>query len=262
MSSCSSGVIDRTQGAEARLPSSATSCAGMCTTVSCRIGRSRPTACATLGSETALPIRLMAFLPGQGLGGAANHWNGQTWRWSEYDPALRLALRRATARRRFPPTCRSRTGASRTRRWSPTTICSRSSSASPARPANRGQAPAGWQSFRGAAPQRIPAEAPATPRRAYFSEAPKARLQAVSRHRPPTLRRLYQSGRHEAGAVPILRSLRTFHLRSAGQGIARSAALPDAEQRKGFEVRFKSHVLGIRVRRKAKRARGVHYVDP
>ncbi|HET7772841.1 MAG TPA: GMC family oxidoreductase [Burkholderiaceae bacterium] len=42
---------------------------------------------------TALPARsLQAFLPGNGLGGAANHWNGQTWRWSEYDPILRTHL--------------------------------------------------------------------------------------------------------------------------------------------------------------------------
>ncbi|WP_436046376.1 GMC family oxidoreductase [Variovorax paradoxus] len=33
-----------------------------------------------------------AFLPGEGMGGAANHWNGQTWRWAEYDPALRTRL--------------------------------------------------------------------------------------------------------------------------------------------------------------------------
>ena len=43
--------------------------------------------------EEALPVRRMeAFLPGEGLGGAANHWNGQTWRWAEYDPALRTRL--------------------------------------------------------------------------------------------------------------------------------------------------------------------------
>ena len=29
-----------------------------------------------------------AFLPGEGVGGAASHWNGH-WRWSEYDPTLR-----------------------------------------------------------------------------------------------------------------------------------------------------------------------------
>ena len=39
--------------------------------------------------ETALPIRRLAGLPpGEGMGGAANHWNGQTWRWAEYDPTL------------------------------------------------------------------------------------------------------------------------------------------------------------------------------
>jgi gluconate 2-dehydrogenase alpha chain len=40
--------------------------------------------------DDALPARrLGAFLPGDGLGGAASHWNGFTWRWSEYDPTLR-----------------------------------------------------------------------------------------------------------------------------------------------------------------------------
>lgn len=42
------------------------------------------------GNEIALPARWMeAFLPGEGLGGAGNHWNGHTWRWSEYDPQIR-----------------------------------------------------------------------------------------------------------------------------------------------------------------------------
>src|SRR5271169_1188643 len=40
--------------------------------------------------EGALPARrLAAFLPGEGLGGAASHWNGFTWRWAEYEPTLR-----------------------------------------------------------------------------------------------------------------------------------------------------------------------------
>lgn len=43
--------------------------------------------------EASLPIRRMeAFLPGEGMGGAANHWNGQTWRWSQHDPILRTHL--------------------------------------------------------------------------------------------------------------------------------------------------------------------------
>lgn len=44
-------------------------------------------------SEEALPMRrLVAFFPGDGMGGAANHWNGQTSRWSERDPVLRTYL--------------------------------------------------------------------------------------------------------------------------------------------------------------------------
>ena len=40
--------------------------------------------------DASLPVRWMeSFLPGEGMGGAANHWNGQTWRWSEYDPQIR-----------------------------------------------------------------------------------------------------------------------------------------------------------------------------
>lgn len=39
------------------------------------------------------PIRWMsAFLPGEGLGGAASHWNGHCWRWAPYDPVLRTHL--------------------------------------------------------------------------------------------------------------------------------------------------------------------------
>jgi gluconate 2-dehydrogenase alpha chain len=53
--------------------------------------------------ETALPIRrLEAFLPGEGMGGAGNHWNGQTWRWAEYDPILRTHLENRYGRNAIP----------------------------------------------------------------------------------------------------------------------------------------------------------------
>ena len=41
-------------------------------------------------TEVARPMRrLTAFLPGTGVGGAGSHWNGQTWRWADYNMALR-----------------------------------------------------------------------------------------------------------------------------------------------------------------------------
>jgi gluconate 2-dehydrogenase alpha chain len=54
-------------------------------------------------SEDALPIRRMeAFLPGEGMGGACNHWNGQSWRWSEYDPILRTRLEQRYGKAALP----------------------------------------------------------------------------------------------------------------------------------------------------------------
>lgn len=36
------------------------------------------------------------------MGGAANHWNGQTWRWAEYDPILRTHLEQRYGKRAIP----------------------------------------------------------------------------------------------------------------------------------------------------------------
>ena len=53
--------------------------------------------------EESLPIRRMeAFLPGEGMGGAANHWNGDTWRWAEYDPILRTRLESRYGKKAIP----------------------------------------------------------------------------------------------------------------------------------------------------------------
>jgi gluconate 2-dehydrogenase alpha chain len=40
--------------------------------------------------QEALPMRrLGSFLPGEGVGGAGSHWNGQTWRWTDMDFKIR-----------------------------------------------------------------------------------------------------------------------------------------------------------------------------
>jgi gluconate 2-dehydrogenase alpha chain len=54
-------------------------------------------------NDVSLPIRrLESFLPGEGMGGAANHWNGQTWRWAEYDPILRTRLEGRYGKKAIP----------------------------------------------------------------------------------------------------------------------------------------------------------------
>ena len=44
-------------------------------------------------NEPSRPLRrLQVFLPGTGVGGAATHWNGQSFRWNDYNFALRTRL--------------------------------------------------------------------------------------------------------------------------------------------------------------------------
>ena len=54
-------------------------------------------------TEVARPMRrLTAFLPGTGVGGAGSHWNGQTWRWADYNMALRSRLEQRYGRGAIP----------------------------------------------------------------------------------------------------------------------------------------------------------------
>ena len=55
-------------------------------------------------NEDAQPLRRNeAFLPGEGLGGAASHWNGNIYRWQEYDPVLRTHYTERYGARAIPP---------------------------------------------------------------------------------------------------------------------------------------------------------------
>jgi gluconate 2-dehydrogenase alpha chain len=53
--------------------------------------------------ETALPMRLLgSFLPGEGVGGAGVHWNGQTWRFLPSDFRLRSQVIERYGRKAVP----------------------------------------------------------------------------------------------------------------------------------------------------------------
>jgi len=54
-------------------------------------------------TEDALPLRRLGlFMPGSGVGGAGNHWNGQVWRWSEYDTVLRSRFEQRYGKHAIP----------------------------------------------------------------------------------------------------------------------------------------------------------------
>ena len=88
-------------------------------------------------SETALPIRrLGSFLPGNNLGGAGSHWNGNTWRLLPTDHKLRSHLtERYGAQRHSRRDDDRRTIRSAMTSSSPITTSSKSCAAFPARPA-------------------------------------------------------------------------------------------------------------------------------
>ena len=54
-------------------------------------------------SDAALPMRrLTTFLPGTGVGGSGNHWNGQTFRWADYNLTLRSRFEERYGRDSIP----------------------------------------------------------------------------------------------------------------------------------------------------------------
>ena len=77
-------------------------------------------------SDTALPIRRWeGFLPGTGLGGAAVHWNGQTYRFQDTD--FRMASRTVERYGKnfvAPEVTMQDWGVTRSRAWSRTTTAS------------------------------------------------------------------------------------------------------------------------------------------
>src|SRR4051794_16242702 len=55
-------------------------------------------------SQIALPVRRWAsFLPGTGVGGAAVHWNGQTYRFQDSDFQLRSRTEQRYGKKFLPP---------------------------------------------------------------------------------------------------------------------------------------------------------------
>ncbi|HYZ16379.1 MAG TPA: hypothetical protein VE591_08245 [Candidatus Acidoferrum sp.] len=62
--------------------------------------------------QTALPVRnFIAFIPGDGVGGAGTHWNGATWRSSKPISRRVRTTWRAMAPHNSAKTARPRTGA-------------------------------------------------------------------------------------------------------------------------------------------------------
>ena len=238
---------------------SATNCAGACATTSRRTGPSRPTRCATRAARRRCrSAGSRHFCPGEGMGGAANHWNGQTWRWAEYDPILRTRLA-------------DRYGAEGdTRRHADSGLGRHLREMEPyhelfeqlfgiaGKAGNiQGQIQPGGNPFE--APRR--GEYPQPPLEIteaglIFKEGARSSATSRSRCRPPT-RRVPTPIRTACGSAPANTAV-TASASSAkpSQGLAQVLLYPMLQRKPGFEIRARSHVLGVDYDRQGKARHG------
>ena len=209
-------------------------------------------ACVTLAARRALPVRrLEAFLPGRGHGRRCQPLER---------PDLALGrIRPEAAHRDYE----SRYGANAIpadmplqdwgvtyeRAASPTTICSRSSSASPARPATSRARSSPVAIPSRPAQRRIPADAARDHRSGPDLQGGGAKNSATSRSRcrpPIRRRRIPIRTAMKLGPCQYCGHCERFICEAQGQGDARGAAVPDAAaSAKASRCGSHAHVLGL-----------------
>jgi len=215
--------------------------------------------------EQSLPIRRMeAFLPGEGMGGAANHWNGDLWRWAEYDPMLKTRLETRYGKKAIPADMPVQDWGITYREMEPYhDLFERLFGISGKAGNIKGVIQAGGNPFE-------------APRRGEYPQKPIEITEAGV-----IMKAAAESFGYKVFPCPAGNSSGTYtnpdgmHLapcqycghceRFICEANAKASPLlllyPVLLQRKGFELRLRSQVLGINYDRKAKRATGVRFLD-
>ncbi len=211
------------------------------------------------------PIRWMsAFLPGDGLGGAASHWNGQAWRWSEYDPVLRSHLVSRYGQAAIPADMPLADWGVTYAQMEPYHDLFEKLFGIAGKAGNlRGQRQAGGNPFE--APRQN--EYPQAPLQAIEAGLMFGEAAASMGHHP-----FIQPGANSPapyvnpdgqrlGACQYCGHCERFICEAQAKGTPEVLLYPVLERRAHFEVRLHAHVLGVRYDAAAKRVKGVRYVD-
>ncbi len=256
---------DRTHGAEAKLPSQRDELRwdthqGLVQDWSVQTYTLRHSP----GDES-MPVRWMeAFLPGEGMGGAANHWNGHTWRWSEYDPAIRTRYTSRYGDKVIPSDVPLQDWGITYAEMEPYhDLFERLFGLSGKAGNIDGKIQAGGNPFeaprRGEYPQR-PLEI--TEGGSIFKEA----TERLGYHPFPTPA-ANSSGSYtnpdgqKLGQCQYCGHCERFICEARAKASPEVLLYPMLMRRKGFEVRLRCHVLGVNYDKSSKRATGVRYVD-
>ena len=216
-------------------------------------------------AEQSLPIRWMeAFLPGEGVGGAANHWNGNLWRWSEYDPTLRSRYESHYGRAAIPADMPIQDWGTTYGELEPYHdlferlfgLCGRAGNIG-------GAIQAGGNPFeaprRGEYPQK-PLEI--TEAGILFKEATESLGYRPFPQPAANSSGLYQNpDGQQLGQCQYCGHCERFICEAHAKSTPATLLYPMLRTRPSFELRTRAQVLHLGYDRRAKRATGVHYLD-
>ncbi|MCW5294066.1 GMC family oxidoreductase [Verminephrobacter eiseniae] len=216
-------------------------------------------------SDASLPVRWMeAFLPGEGMGGAASHWNGHTWRWAGYDPTLRTHYAQRYGSKAIASTMPLQDWGVTYEEMEPYhDLFEKLFGLSGTAGNVNGKTQPGGNPFeaprRGEYPQKA----------LEITEAGLIFKQAAEKmgYHPFPIPAANSSGVYtnpdgqKLGQCQYCGHCERFICEAQAKASADVLLYPMLRQRKGFELRLHSHVLGVNYERQAQRVTGVRYVD-
>jgi gluconate 2-dehydrogenase alpha chain len=216
-------------------------------------------------NETALPVRWMeAFLPGEGLGGAANHWNGHTWRWSEYDMEIRTRNEKRYGKQAIPNDMPLQDWGTTYQEMRPYHELFEKLFGIAGKAGNiSGTIHAGGNPF------EAPRDGEYAQKPLEFTEAGLTFKAAAEKlgYKPFPTPAANSSGAYtnpdgmKLGACQYCGHCERFICEAQAKASPEVLLYPLLKTRKNFEVRLNCHVLGLRYDRAAKKVTAVHYVD-
>jgi len=216
-------------------------------------------------SDPSLPIRLMeAFLPGEGMGGACNHWNGVLWRWADYDPQLRTRFLTRYGRNAIPADMLIQDWGITYQEMEPYHDLFEKLWGISGKAGNiNGQIQAGGNPFEAkrrdeyAQPPLEITEAglifKATAEKMGYQPFPQPAGNSSGAYTNPDGQQL--------GQCQYCGHCERFICEARAKSSPEVLLYPMLRQRKGFELRLNCHVTGIAYDKKSKRAAEVRYVD-
>jgi len=215
--------------------------------------------------DVALPVRWMeAFLPGEGMGGAANHWNGHTWRWAEYDPVLRSHHVQRYGAKAIPADMPLQDWGVTYKELEPYHDLFECLFGLSGKAGN-----IGGQVQAGGAPFEAPRRGEYPQKALESTEAGLVFKELATRlgYHPFPTPAANSSGPYtnpdgqKLGQCQYCGHCERFICEAKAKGSPEVLLYPMLRERKGFEIRLHTHVLGVNYDSRTKRATGVRYLD-